>query len=233
MANRPGGVGRVVQKKARSAGREWLKRLLTALFSMLLSIFGTYSYAQTGKVIPRRELLSGTASFHFIDVGQGDATLILTGDAAVLIDTGTGDSAGALAAYLKTYVGRLDYLILTHPHDDHVGGADEVLESIPVGRVLMPLVEHDGYTESLMKQAAELGIPVFDAKLGGQYAAGDITCTLLGPVRKERRWLGIATAASETQGMVSAANNKMHRMAETILFIMCTSAWGDKRRRCV
>ena len=84
MAKRPGGVGRVVKKKAKHMGREWLKRLLTALVSMLLSIFGTYSYAQTGKVIPRRELLSGTASFHFIDLGQGDATLILTGDAAVV-----------------------------------------------------------------------------------------------------------------------------------------------------
>lgn len=184
MANRPGGVGRVVQKKAKRKGREWLIRLLTALFSMLLSFFGSYSYAQTGKVLPRRELLSGTASFHFIDVGQGDATLILTGDAAVLIDAGTGESAGALTAYLKTYVGRLDYLILTHPHDDHVGGADEVLESVPVGRVLMPLVEHNGYTQRLMEMTTELGIPVFDAKLGGQYTAGDITCTLLGPVHK-------------------------------------------------
>ena len=173
-----------VKKKAVKKGREWLIRILTSFFSMIFAFFGSYSYAQTGKVIPRRELLSGTASFHFIDVGQGDATLILTGDAAVLIDTGTGDSAGALTAYLETYAGKLDYLILTHPHDDHVGGADEVLESIPVGRILMPLVEHNGYTENLLEKAAEMQIPVYDASIGGQYTAGDITCTLLGPVHK-------------------------------------------------
>ena len=171
-----------VRKKGQKKGREWLVRLLTSLISIFLAFFGSYSYAQTGKVIPRRELLSGTASFHFIDVGQGDATLVLTGDAAVLIDAGTGSSAGSLVAYLETYAGKLDYLILTHPHDDHVGGADEVLEAIPVERVVMPLVEHNGYTENLLELTEELGIPVFDAKLGGQYTAGDITCTLLGPV---------------------------------------------------
>lgn len=182
MAYRP---VRKLKNKAARKGREWLVRILTSLFSMLFAFFGSYSYAQTGKVIPRRELLSGHASFHFIDVGQGDATLILTGDAAVLIDAGPNAGAGALVEYLKTYAGRLDYLILTHPHDDHVGGADEVLKQIPTGRVLMPMTEPNVYTETLLSIAGEKQIPVFDASIGGQYTAGDITCTLLGPVHTD------------------------------------------------
>lgn len=171
-----------LKRKAAGRAREWLIRLLTAAISSVLAFFGAYSYVQTGSVIPRRELLSGNASFHFIDVGQGDATLILTGDAAVLIDAGTNDSAAALVEYLKTTAGRLDYLILTHPHEDHVGGADEILKQIPTGRVLMPFVEYNGYTETLQTIAAERNIPVYNAAIGSQYAAGDITCTLLGPV---------------------------------------------------
>lgn len=179
MSNSP---ARKIKKKARRTAHEWLIRLLTSLFSMFLAFFGSYSYAHTGNVIPRRELFSGTASFHFIDVGQGDATLILTGDAAVLIDAGPNAAAASLTEYVRAYTGRLDYLILTHPHDDHVGGADEILDAVQVERILMPSVEYNGYTDKLEKLAAEKNIPVYDAAIGSQYTAGDITCTLLGPV---------------------------------------------------
>ncbi len=166
----------------RASLREWLIRLLTSLLSLLLSGFGTFSYIHTGTVIPRRELFSGTASFHFIDVGQGDATLILTGDTAILIDTGPNGAADVLVEYVRTYTGRLDMLILTHPHDDHVGGADEVIRAMPVERILMPLVEGNDYTEELLRLAGEWDIPVSDAGAGAQYLLGNITCTLLGPV---------------------------------------------------
>ncbi len=174
-----------IKRKLKKTGKDWVVRVITALISLLLAGVGSYSYSQTGSVIPRRELLTGNASIHFIDVGQGDATLILTGDAAVLVDAGTNSAADTLVAYLETYVGRLDYMILTHPHDDHVGGADEVLNAIPVEHVLMPLVEHNGYTEKLTTLAAEKSIPVEDAVLGSQITVGDITCTLLGPVHTD------------------------------------------------
>ncbi len=174
-----------VKRKLKKTGKDLVVRVITAIISLLLAGVGSYSYSQTGSVIPRRELLTGNASIHFIDVGQGDATLILTGDGAVLVDAGTNRAADTLVAYLTTYVSRLDYLILTHPHDDHVGGADEVLNAIPVEHVLMPLVEHNGYTEKLTTLAAEKDIPVEDAVLGSQITVGDITCTLLGPVHTD------------------------------------------------
>jgi len=172
-------------KRAARRGTSLLKQLIAAVITVILAGIGSWSYVQTGKVIPRRELLTGKASFHFIDVGQGDATLILTGDAAVLIDAGTNASADALVAYLQTYVGALDYLILTHPHDDHVGGADEVMKAIPVEHLLLPMVENNGYLKKLLSLAETEGIEVLEAGLGGQYTAGDITCTLLGPVHTQ------------------------------------------------
>ncbi len=165
--------------------REWLIRILTALISLFLAGISTWSYANTGTLIPRRELLTGTASFHFIDVGQGDATLVLTADSAILIDAGTPGFAEPLVQYIKTYAGKLDYLILTHPHDDHVGGADEVLADIPVSHVLMPVVEDNKYSDSLLATAAEQHIPVTDARPGLQLVTGDITCTVLGPVHTD------------------------------------------------
>lgn len=71
----------------------------------------------------------------FLDVGQGDATLIQHGAAAVLVDTGPRD--GPVVARLREAgVRRLDLLVLTHDAADHAGAAAEVLDALPVGVVL-------------------------------------------------------------------------------------------------
>ena len=74
---------------------------------------------------------------HFIDVGQGDATLIDCGETEVLIDGGDNDAGPVVVDYLRPYVdGRLDYVIATHPDADHIGGLDDVLAAYSVGRVI-------------------------------------------------------------------------------------------------
>jgi len=176
---------RKAKRKLQGSMQRGIKRLMIALLLLLLGGGGAVSYFRTGMLIPRQELLTGEASFHFIDVGQGDATLILTGDAAILVDAGPNSAADTLVAYLETYVGRLDCLILTHPHEDHVGGADEVIRAFPVEQILMPSVTGNKYANDILNLAKEYDIPVDYAFVGGQYTIEDIVCTLLGPVRPE------------------------------------------------
>ena len=71
----------------------------------------------------------------FLDVGQGDATLIQHGRVAVLVDTGPRDGP-VLARLREAGVRRLDLLVLTHDASDHDGAAGEVLDALPVGLVL-------------------------------------------------------------------------------------------------
>jgi competence protein ComEC len=71
----------------------------------------------------------------FLDVGQGDATLIQRGSAAILFDTGPPDGP-ILARLRRAGVRRLDLLAITHAQDDHDGGAAAVLHALPVGIVL-------------------------------------------------------------------------------------------------
>ena len=79
----------------------------------------------------------GRLSVYFLDVGQGDSSLILFGNTTILIDAGEMDMGDRVVGDLKELgVTRIDLLVATHPHSDHIGGMQKVLENFPVGRVL-------------------------------------------------------------------------------------------------
>ncbi len=81
---------------------------------------------------------------HFLDVGEASATLLEQNGHFALIDAGGRESAAETADYLKAAgVKELDYLILTHPHADHMGGMMTVLETFPVKTLLLPDVPED------------------------------------------------------------------------------------------
>ena len=83
---------------------------------------------------------------YFLDVGEGDGTLLVSGGSTVLVDAGTPEGAPALVRELKSLgVRRLDAVIATHPHADHIGGMEAVLRR----RRLTPLVPYDGETLTL------------------------------------------------------------------------------------
>ena len=77
---------------------------------------------------------------HFIDVGQGDSILAESDGHYMLIDAGENDQAGTVISYLKAQgVTKLDYVIGTHPHSDHIGGLDKVIDTFPIDKVILHL----------------------------------------------------------------------------------------------
>lgn len=85
------------------------------------------------------EIPDGSAEFHYIDVGQGDSTLILADGMTVLIDTGENDSQNTLINYLKDKkIETIDYFIITHFDSDHFGEATEVLEEFTIVNLIIP-----------------------------------------------------------------------------------------------
>ena len=92
---------------------------------------------------------------HFFDAGKADAILLTTANSAVLIDAGEKGFGKTILAYLEEKgVTHLDYLIVTHFDQDHVGGAAKVLEGVTVGTVLQSnqpkdSKEYEKYIEAL------------------------------------------------------------------------------------
>lgn len=119
-----------------------------------------------------------------LDVGQGDSVLIGQNGSYCLVDTGTSDSQETLVRSLRQAgVTELDYLVLTHPHADHTGGALAVLENIQVDQLLLPVWEtedgEDPWPRGMWEQAAASGTAVTETTEGQQYALGEGTLSVL------------------------------------------------------
>ena len=82
---------------------------------------------------------------HFIDVGQGDSEFIeLPNGETLLIDAGTNETGADVVNYIESLgYSSIDYVVGTHPHEDHIGGLDDVIRTFDVESVYMPKVTAD------------------------------------------------------------------------------------------
>lgn len=151
---------------------------------MLLLSALLFILKQTGVKLPSWISTTRDASVHFIDVGQGDAALILTENSAVVVDTGPASSADTLVEYIKSYTSKIDCLVISHPHEDHMGGTSKLVQSIPVEMIIM---NGDASDSSFFGRAldvtAEKDIDLYKANPGDTYDVGDISLELFAPLR--------------------------------------------------
>ena len=122
-------------------------------------------------------------SVHMIDVGQGDSILLEYNSEYMLIDAGEISEGEAVVDYLKgENVDKLDYAVITHPHSDHYGGMQTVLESIDTENIIMSEAYNTTRTwESLIDYIGENKYNVISPKTNDVFKLGDCEVTAFVP----------------------------------------------------
>ena len=120
---------------------------------------------------------------HFIDVGQGDATLVKADGQYMLIDAGDNEKGSVVQLYLqKQGVEKLDYLVLTHTDADHIGVADVIVTKFDIDTVFMGDFEKENKTyEELMNAFADKGLSYTTSEVGSRYKLRNAAFTIAAP----------------------------------------------------
>ena len=122
---------------------------------------------------------------YVLDVGQGDAVLLTTETHSVLIDAGDPDQGMRIVQMLKAlHIDRLDCVINSHPHADHIGGLADILSEMPVGAIYLPQMPETliptSYTFShVLELAEEKGIALHTPACGEVLPLGTAELTFL------------------------------------------------------
>lgn len=115
-----------------------------------------------------------------LDVGQGDSILISSNGESALIDTGTPIGSRELLTDVRAYgVDELDALIISHSHDDHSGGAEYLLKTLPVENVVVPQFASDEKVTELNSAMGASSAEIFTAVEGMIIKIGDFDLTVL------------------------------------------------------
>lgn len=154
------------------------RRLLHLVLAASILFGGTLS-----SPLPVRADDPDKMEVHFLDVGQGDATLITCGGHAMLIDTGDDSKGTAIQNYLqKRKITKLDYLVLTHPDADHIGGAPVVITKFEISKVFVSNFEKDNKTyQKLIQSLDDKRIKPLTPSVRSSCSLGTASITFLAP----------------------------------------------------
>lgn len=157
-----------------------MKRI--CLFFLVLSLLLTACVSQPPK---QAASVSDDLEIHYIDVGQADCIFLRCGGQTMLIDGGNVEDSDLVVSYLlEQDVTKLDYVVNTHAHEDHVGGLPGVMAVFEAGTVWCPVTEYssscfEDFAHYADQQYLELVLP----EPGSTHTLGEAEVTVLGPVR--------------------------------------------------
>lgn len=118
---------------------------------------------------------------YFLDVGQADSIFITNNGENMLIDAGNNEDGKLVVDFLKSMnITKIDYLIGTHPHEDHIGGLDDVINEMDIGKIFMPKKSSTTKTfKDVLTAISNKNLKVKAPKVGDKFNVGNAVCEVM------------------------------------------------------
>ena len=115
----------------------------------------------------------------------------------MLIDAGTNETGKTVVKYLNDLgILKIDYLVGTHPHEDHIGGLDDVIDNFEIGTIYMPKVQTNTKTfESVLDSVAKKNLKITSPNVGEVFELGNAKCEIMAcgtGITKEKKNLNLS-----------------------------------------
>ncbi|MEE0981483.1 MAG: ComEC/Rec2 family competence protein [Acutalibacteraceae bacterium] len=164
------------------------KKGIRVLFSVVLAVI-VAAVAMITEKANVEPVADGEMLVDFLDVGQGDCTLIRSSDAVILVDAGEAGTADVVISYLKEKgIKNIDCCIATHPHSDHIGALYRIFEEFSVDTVLLPDIPDELIPTTSTYEKFLDGLEnvknIIPAGAGDDFKFGSLNIDVLGPVKE-------------------------------------------------
>lgn len=156
--------------------------LFIAIIGYILTTYSNYLNPSQANETSNQNIVTTDLKVYFFDVGQADSILITNNGHNMLIDAGNNEDGPKLVKYIKEDLGitEFDYLIGTHPHEDHIGGLDDIINNFDIKKIYLPDITTTTKTfEDVLDAISSKELTITIPKIGETFKLGEADFTIL------------------------------------------------------
>ena len=194
--------------------KKWIPIVLSILIpiALVISLLELLNVTNWNKIFSSVGIINGTQVVdddfvvYCLDVGQSDCTIIVCDNVVMMIDTGTLNQVYNIRTSLYTLgIDKIDYMVITHPHDDHMSGASDIIEYYDVSNFLMPSLGQENTVLTptylnLLDTIAEHNVNPIPISAGYSFDLGSSYVEILSPMKQDNELNNMSAVIKITYG---------------------------------